>query len=124
MTRPLDPIQEFADVIEIQSGLDPAQIAGLHRERLAGRRGRRAREAAPERRVDDVLEGASRPSGLGFQLGRHIGIERQRRSHIMMLVVEHRDGNRGGPAGRAAQAVVQRARHQRDDRATLASICL
>lgn len=100
MARPFDLIEEFADVVQIEAGLDPAKIASLDRESRPGRRRRRSRQAAPERLVDDVLEGATGPPGLGLQLGRHVCVEAQCGTHIVMLNDRHHDVN--APATSAA----------------------
>lgn len=91
MVGALDPVQQFTDVVEAETGVEPAETACLDPERSAplGRTSRH--QAVPQRLVDDVAKGAPRSAGDGLQPRRHILIKGQRRPHILMLEERHHD---------------------------------
>jgi hypothetical protein len=81
---PFDPFQQLADVIDVETGPKAAETAGLDAERLTRSRAH-SHEPTPEGFIDNVFEWAARPARRGLQLDRHVLIQGQRRSHIMML---------------------------------------
>jgi hypothetical protein len=85
MERTFDLLEQFSNVVETDSRTEGSQIARLDFERgsraLLGRRHQSASKCV----VDDVAERASRLSGARPQLRGHVVIQRERRSHIMML---------------------------------------
>ena len=50
-------------------------------------------QSAPQRLVDDLLEGQAGAALLRLELGRDVVIEGQRRPHILMLCLRHHDVN-------------------------------
>lgn len=94
MERALGSLEELADVVEAEPWLERAQVARAHDKARALLPRRLTGQAAPKRRVDDVLEGAPAPPGLRFQPGGHVLVERERCAHILMLDGTHQDVNR------------------------------
>ena len=77
MERPLDPVQQLADVVEDEPGSNLPEVSRDHPELPApGRRGRRNQTSA-ERFVDGLPERPARLPGLSLELGGHVFIERQ-----------------------------------------------
>lgn len=104
MVGPLDPFEQFADVVEAEAGPEAAETACLDPERsaLPGRTNRH--QAAPQRLVDDVAKGAPRSAGRGLQFRRNILIKGQRRPHIVMLGKRHHDVKDGASSRALASA--------------------
>ena len=94
MQRTFELFQQLLDVVERDARRDASEIPSLDGEPLAAAASRLGLEAAAQRFVDHVTEGPSRLPRPRLQSGRHVGIQRQRRPHIMMLVIEHHDVNR------------------------------
>ena len=97
MKRAFYLLDQLRDVIEGKSRLEVAEVARDDSEWMLPGRGPPARQAAPKHLIDDLAKGPSRTAGLGLQLGGHVIIQGECRSHIMMLHLEHHDVN-AGPA--------------------------
>lgn len=99
MSRPFDSLQNLRDVVQAAPRTPPAKAARRDPETLAARRPLR-HQASPKRLVDHVAECAPAPPRRSLQLRRHIVIQGERRSHILMIVLRHHDVKQGpGCAG-------------------------
>ena len=85
MERTFRPFEELAGVVEAEPGTKCTQVSRPHDKARALLPGRLAGQAAPKRRVHDILEGAPAAPGLRPQPRGHVVIEGQRRAHILML---------------------------------------
>ena len=72
MLRPLDPIEQRADVVVGEACSGPSQIAGLHAKRFQPLRLRALRKRAAQMVVDDRLEGPTSATRLRLQACRDI----------------------------------------------------
>lgn len=94
MQRALHLLDQIGDVVQVESGPSASEFTSLDDKSLARFRPRCICQTSTKCVVDHIAEGASGPPGQGLQLGRHIVIKRQGRSHIMMLNMEHHDVKR------------------------------
>lgn len=85
MTRTLDLLQQFCNVIQAQARSKLPEISGHDFEGNAPSRGSADGKAASERFVHNLPIWPSRPARLGPELGRHVLVQRERRTHILML---------------------------------------
>ena len=86
MQRPLDGLEQIADVVEAQAGSERAEVARPNLEwRLCAALTAASRQSEPQALVDDLLERLAGAPDLGFQADRDVVVEGQSRSHIMML---------------------------------------
>jgi len=79
------PLDEFGDIVQAKARLEVAEIAGHYLERLPIGGGAPARQPAAQRVVDGLAERPASVAQLSLELGRHIVIQRERRSHALML---------------------------------------
>ena len=91
MLRAFDFLEQAADVIQAETRSEGAEVARVHFKWCLPGRSLLADEPAPQRVVHDVPERAPGPPRQLFQFCCHVVIERQGRSHIMMLLARHRD---------------------------------
>jgi hypothetical protein len=84
MKLPLDAPDLDGDPIQRYPRLEIAEVAGIDRERLPPGAGT-ARQHTAERLADDLAEGPAGASRLRFELGRHVVIQCERCSHVVML---------------------------------------
>ena len=87
----LDLLDEIRDAVEGKAGPQLPEVPGLHPEGSLERTMSRGRDAATQRRVYGLLEGLAGASRLGLEPGSDVLVERQGRSHIMMLGQRHND---------------------------------
>jgi hypothetical protein len=108
--RAFDPLEDLADIVEVQAGAKIAEVSGLHGEPPAHARCAGHGQAPTDCLVHGLAERAVGLPGFSPQFRGHIVIEREGRSHIMMLAIEHHDVNedsaeeRPGGAGRMIAA--------------------
>ena len=93
MERTFQLVEQIRNVIEIESWPAAPEFSGLNHKRLAGLRPRRLGEPPAKCVVDDSAKRAAGSPGYRFQLRRDIVIQRQCRSHIMMVLLRHHDVN-------------------------------
>ena len=93
MSRAFDPLEEIANVVEVQTGPEFAEVSGLHGEAAAHRRRARRRKTAAKRLIHGLAERTVRLPRFRPQLRRHIVVEGEGRAHIMMLMTRHHDVN-------------------------------
>jgi hypothetical protein len=91
MQRALHLLDQIRDVVEVESGPSASEFTSLDDKSLARLRPQCICQTSTKCVIDHIAEGASSPPGHRLQLGGHIIIERQGRSHIMMLYVKHHD---------------------------------
>ena len=91
MQRALHLLDQISDVVQVESGPSASEFTSLDDKSLARWRPRCMCQPSTKCVIDHIAKGASSPPGHRLQLGGHILIERQGRSHIMMLCVEHHD---------------------------------
>ena len=91
MQRALDLLDQISDVVQVESGPSASEFASLDDKSLARLRPRCICQTSSKCVIDHIAEGASSPTGHRLQLGGHIVIKRQGRSHIMMLCMKHHD---------------------------------
>lgn len=94
MERSFDPIEEIRDVVEVEPGAEPPEVACPNAERLAASPSGATVKRETQELVHRFLERLPAPADLRLQLGRDIFVQRQGRSHIMMLRSEHQDVKR------------------------------
>jgi hypothetical protein len=94
MQRALHLLDQISDVVQVESGPSAAELTSVDDKSLARLRPRCIGQASTKCVIDHLAKGASSPTGHRLQLGGHIIIEGQGRSHIMMLHVEHHDVKR------------------------------
>lgn len=94
MEGPFGDLEQVADVVETQSRPESAKVTSLD---IEGRHRWPAlamvKEALAQKLVDYRPEGLSRAPNFGFEPRRHILVEGESRSHILMLEGEHQDVN-------------------------------
>ena len=93
MERPFDALQELTDIVEAEPGPQVAEIPGDDGEAAARRGGARRGKPPAKGLVNCLTERSVRSSGFGLQLRRHVLVQRQRGTHIMMLMLKHHDVN-------------------------------
>jgi len=81
-------LDELGDPIQGKPGLEITEVAGMYLERLALRRNASACQPAAQRLVDDLAEGSARPARFRLELGRHIVVQGERRSHFFDAMVQ------------------------------------
>jgi hypothetical protein len=84
---------EFSDVVQGKTRFQIAEIADSYCESLPLGRGTPIDEASAHRLIDDLAEGPAGTSRFRPELGRDIVIQRERRPHVLMLVLRHHDVN-------------------------------
>jgi hypothetical protein len=95
MKRAFDLLDEPRHIVQGKPRPEIPAIAGGDPEGLPFGEGTPAREPAAQRLVDDLAKGCFR-----LELGRHIVIRGERRSHVMMLRHTRHDAKRGRGIGR------------------------
>ena len=98
MQGTLDVLEERANVVELEAGLQRAQVTGLHPEGRARLPSRRSGKSAAECLVHDVAEAAAGAFYLGPELGGDVFVKSQRGTHILMLAFGHHDVNAASQA--------------------------
>ena len=88
-------LQQIADVVESEARPQCAKVTGLDHERLARGGSGPLGKPCPKRVIHDVAKRPAAAPRPRLQLGGHIVIEGQRRTHIMMLTIRHHDVNAG-----------------------------
>jgi hypothetical protein len=86
-------LDELRDIVQGKPWLEIAEIAGRYLEVLPLSGDAPARQPAPQRIVDDLAEGPAGAARFRLELGRHIIVEGERRSHVLMLWLKHHDIN-------------------------------
>jgi nucleoid-associated protein YgaU len=102
-----DLFQQVGDAVGVQTGTTAAKTPRSNAEGGALRRPLRHQPAA-QGGVDYLAKGPPGPSALGFQLRRHIVVQRQRGAHIMMIDLTHHDVNAARVNFRRRHAVCSR----------------
>ena len=86
MGRPLDRLEQIADVVEAQARAERAHIARVDPEgRLHVPILPLLRKSESQALVDNFLERLARAPNLRLEPGRHVLVEAQGSSHILML---------------------------------------
>jgi hypothetical protein len=98
MERTFQLVEQIRNVIEIESWPAAPELTRPDYERLARLRPRWLGEPPTKSLVDDIAERAAGSPSHRFQLRRDIVIQRQCRSHIMMILLRHHDVNHREPA--------------------------
>ena len=94
MIGAFDFVQQSRYAIQAETGLESTEVSSFDLEGRRGLCGASRQQASPEGVVDHFSEG---PAGLpcfGLQLGGHVVIKRQSRTHVKMLGPRHHDVNR------------------------------
>ena len=86
MHRPLGRLEQVADVVQAEAGPERAEVARADLERrLRVPIPAAVREREPQALVDDFLERLAGTPDLGLEPAGDVLVERQGRSHILML---------------------------------------
>ena len=85
MRRPLDLFEQVADVVEGEARPKGSKVPGVHDKRRPICSRRRGDQPPTQRFVHHIPKRAARAPSLRPELRRHVVVERQGRSHIMML---------------------------------------
>ena len=93
MDRAFELLQKIANVIEIKPGTKRAQVSRFDTKRPTGPLSFFRVEPQAEILIHDVLEGPTATSSFRFELGGHVIVQRESRSHALMIIVRHHDGN-------------------------------
>lgn len=88
-------LDQISDVVQAESGPPASEFTSLDDKSLARLRPRCTGQTTAKCVIDHIAKSASSPSGHRLQLGGHIVIKCEGRSHIMMLYAEHHDGQSG-----------------------------
>ena len=105
MERPLYELDELPDVVQGKSRFEITEIPGNDFETPPLRGRPTALQPASQSIIDDLTKREASAARFRLQLGSHIIIQRDSRSHIMMLSSRHHDVNARGQASRYGQAV-------------------
>jgi hypothetical protein len=84
-------IEQIRNAVQIDAGTATSERSGADDKRLSGVQLCRLGEATTEHVIHDLAQRPAGPPYFRFQLCRDVVIERQRGSHIMMLVMKHHD---------------------------------
>ena len=90
-------LQQIADVVERQPGLEIAEIPGSDLEWLTRSRKSPAGQAPAQCFIDDIAERSASTPRLRLEFGGNVFIKRQGGSHVLMLVIRHHDVNNAPP---------------------------
>lgn len=85
MQRAFNLVEQLRDVVHVQPRPSLAEVTGLDSEGSMRPWVRRTGQTTTKGLVDHVAERATGSAGEGFELRRDILVERQRRSHTLML---------------------------------------
>jgi hypothetical protein len=99
VARALDLFEQVADVVELKTCSQVAQVPSHDVKRSPWAAALARSETPPEEVVHRGSERPARTPCLGRQLGGDVIVQRQRRAHIMMLFSAHHDVNLGRLAG-------------------------
>ena len=92
MGRPLDRLQQIADVVEAQARTERAQVPrGDPEGRLHAPILPLLRKSESQALVDNFLERLARAPNLRLEPGRHVLVEAQGGAHILMLQTTNHD---------------------------------
>ena len=86
-------LDELRDVVQRKAWLELANIAGRYFEARSWGGDASGGQSPAQCFVDDVTEGPAGPARFGPELGCHILIQGERRSHVLMLWSRHHDVN-------------------------------
>lgn len=92
MKRALDLFDQLRDIVQGKPWPEAPQIAGRYLEDLP-RGDASIRQPTSQRLVDDVSERPAGAARFRLELGSHIVIQGERRSHALMLLTRHHDVN-------------------------------
>jgi hypothetical protein len=96
MKRALGLFDELGHVVQAEPRPNLAQIAGLKLEGWPLSGDAPARQPGAQRLVDNFLEGPAGAARFRLQLGGHVVIESEGRSHVLMLGGRRHDVNAHG----------------------------
>ena len=85
MERAFELLDELPDIIQGKSRLEITEIAGRYFEGVGVGRDAPTRQPAAQHLIDDLAEGPVGKTRFGLELGRHIIVQGERRSHALML---------------------------------------
>ena len=88
MERALHLLNELRNIVEGNPWLCLTKVPGRNPESLAAGRAALACQAATQRFIHDLPEGALGAARFRLELGHHVIIQRQRGSHALDAVVE------------------------------------
>lgn len=83
MKRPFHLFDELSDIIQGKPGPEISQVARRDCEGFPPGRDAAARQSGAQRLVDDFLEGPADAARFGLELGGHVVIEGEGRSHLL-----------------------------------------
>ena len=97
MKRALHLVNELSDVVQGKPWSEGPEIAGRYLESWTRGGNTSIRQPASQRFVDDVSEGPPGAARFRLELYRHIIVQGEGRSHVLMLQPRHHDVNRAAP---------------------------
>jgi hypothetical protein len=88
-----NPFEQVSDVIQVVAGPQLSEVARNHPEGPGFPRLDAAHQSTSNHIVDDLSEGSAGTTRFRPQLGSNVVIQRQCRTHEMMLMCRHHDVN-------------------------------
>jgi hypothetical protein len=92
--RALYLFDQLCDIVQSKPWSQVPEIADARLESLPGRGDASIRQAASQGFVDNVAEGPPSAARFRLELGRHIVVQGESGSHILMLQARHHDVNK------------------------------
>ena len=93
MKRALHLLDQFCNIVQGKPWPQVPEIAHVCLEGLPRRADTSIRQAASQSLVDDVAEGPPGAARFRLELGRHIVVQSECGSHVLMLQTRHHDVN-------------------------------
>ena len=93
MKRAFYMLDELRDIVQGKPRPEITEVAGRYLEGLPLGGDAPTGQPAAQRLVDDLAEGPTGPARLRFELGGHIIVQSESRSHGLMLSPRHHDVN-------------------------------
>ncbi len=98
--RTLNRLEQGCGLVQAKTWPEIAKIARHNFESLSRIDGMLMGQPAPQRIVDDIPEGPPRTARFSLEFGSHVAVQRQCRSHALMLPATRDDLNTPGMTGR------------------------